>query len=267
MHISNSIINEALKKKNAIKVITGLSNFCIKEIVEIIKAANISNATYVDICSNKSIIKEIKKYTNLPVCVSSIDIKELYKASRENIDLIEFGNFDSLYSKGIVLSQYDILNLVQEITSFWPVNNLCVTIPSTLSLSEQIKLSINMQKKGIKVLQTEAKNIESNPYSSSIANKIFPAVTSLSSTYAISRFIDIPIITSSRINSLSSKLAILYGASGVGICRAIKNCQSIYKKSYYIKQIIDTFDSTLAYLPKKFLVSLQINYKSVYFDC
>lgn len=268
MYFSNLFLNEACKKKNLLKVITGLSNFDINEIIEITKSTDISCGTYLDIAADKEIIKEVRKYTYLPICVSSVESRELYKATLEKVDLLEIGNFDSIYSKGVTLSEYEILNLVREVIDFWPSKNICVTIPYTLSLDNQIELSLKLQNSGVKVLQTEGINNTNNlnfSDNSVISNLIDSAASSLSSTYVISRFVNIPIIAASGISAISAKLAILYGASGVGLCTAIKNSIYLYNKAYYIKQIVDTISHPISYSNNKLLSSIQVDYRSLYF--
>nr|AYR06322.1 hypothetical protein [Renouxia sp.] len=247
MTLFNSQLDKATKERNLVKVITGLDNFNIHTIVQMVKAAETAGATYVDIAANNSIVREIKKHTNLPVCVSSIDPEELYDVSLEGVDIIEIGNFDCLYSKNITFSKSQILDLAKEVINLFPFTDICVTIPHILSLSEQVQLSSELEEVGVKILQTEGyytKIVEpSSQFQREVgqlADLINYASSTLTSTYMISKVVKIPVIAASGINVLSAPLSILYGASGVGIGKAIKNNKTSLGMAKYIREVIDS---------------------------
>ena len=247
MTLFNSQLNKAAKERNLVKVITGLDNFNIHTIIQIVKAAETAGATYIDIAANNSILKEIKKHTNLPVCVSSIDPEELYDISLKDIDVIEIGNFDYLYGKNITLSKSQVLDLAKEVINIFPLTDICVTVPHILPLSEQVQLSCELERIGIKILQTEGYHAKVTGSFShfdkeeeQLANLINYASSALTSTYVISKAVKIPVIAASGINILSAPLSIFYGASGVGIGTAIKNNKTSLQMSKYIREIVDS---------------------------
>lgn len=239
------------------KIITGINNFNLSQVVEIAKAADIAGATYIDVAANRTVIREVKKVTNLPICVSSISLQDLYNASLEGIDIIEIGNYDYLYDNQILFSRKQILSLAKEAIKLFPNIDICVTIPHTLFLNEQIYLSCQLEYLGIKILQTEGMSIESCIKSSGMTEFISKAYPSLSAIYAISQAVKIPVIASSNINLVSASLAILYGASGIGISTSVRKCINIHAKSVYIQEIMNSIKEKNTVSPSYYLSSIQ----------
>jgi len=244
MCLFNQRLNASFENKQVIKVISGINNFNINEILKIVYAAEISGATYIDIAANPFLVSFIKTITNLPICVSSIYPNDLFDCVLQGADLVEIGNFDVFYSKGINLSKNQILKLAEETRSLIPNIDICVTIPHILTLDHQIQLAIDLEKLGINIIQTEGitANTVNNFISSESIDNIYSftsnASSALSSVYTISNAVNIPIIASSSINAISAPIAFSYGASAVGIRSAISNLNTVYKMSCYIEEII-----------------------------
>nr|YP_009244303.1 hypothetical protein Gvag_090 [Gelidium vagum]AMK96545.1 hypothetical protein Gvag_090 [Gelidium vagum] len=240
MSLAIARLKQDLKNKQVIKIIAGLSNFDVTNVIKTVKAAEISGSTYVDVASNPKLIKILKSLTNLPICVSSIDAQELYNCLLAGADILEIGNFDVFYRKYIYFSVYQIINLVKQVKSFSKSKPLCVTIPHILSLNDQIYLVQQLQKLDIDMIQTEG-YINRSQIISSMSSPILQAInlssSTLSSSYILSKYTKMPIIASSQINSVSAPIAISYGASGIGICSALKDLKSIYQKVDYINQM------------------------------
>nr|QCI06344.1 hypothetical protein [Dictyurus purpurascens] len=247
----NTQLLKAFKSKKVIKIITSLNNLDINSTIRIIKSAELSGATYIDIAANTKIVSLVKSITHLPICVSSISPVELYNCVAMGADLVEIGNFDVFYKKNINFSLFQILQLAQETKLLIPNKDICVTIPNNLNLYQQINLAKELEKIGISIIQTEGCNISNkkntviqlNNFLSgllikdSLFESLNNAIYSLSSTYALSSSINIPIISASGMDSLSSPLAILFGASGVGIGSNIRKQNKIYDMSSYINEV------------------------------
>nr|YP_009398632.1 hypothetical protein [Kuetzingia canaliculata]ARW67818.1 hypothetical protein [Kuetzingia canaliculata] len=248
MNLFNAELCQHFKSKQVIKVITGLDNSDIDKILKIVKAAELSKVNYIDTIANPSIVSILKSISSLPICVSSINPIDLYNCVIAGADLVELGNFDSLYKRNIYLNSSDIFNLAKETLEL--VNNIdiCVTIPYYLNWQEQIILAQKLENIGISILQTEGSPI-SKPYRN--YNIITPkpnnydnvfcsfnsSCLSLSSTYILSNHVKIPVITSSKINCLSSSMAMLYGASGIGIGSAISQINDLNNMYSYIEEL------------------------------
>nr|ARO91072.1 conserved hypothetical plastid protein [Flintiella sanguinaria] len=233
---TNSVVMNSLNELNSLKIISGLNNFNLNSILAVTEAANIGGATYLDICADVKIIKAVKRNTFLPVCVSLTDPFLVEQSIDAGADLIELGNFDSLYSNGLKFSSNDIFNMTLQIKNQYPAIILCVTVPHNLSINDQIILSKKLEEIGVDIIQTEAPSLDKSNYQK-VLNNISRASYTLSSTYAISKFVNIPIITSSNLSDLTTPLAISYGASGLGISKAIISLKDINLMSKKIESI------------------------------
>nr|YP_009398409.1 hypothetical protein [Lophocladia kuetzingii]ARW67595.1 hypothetical protein [Lophocladia kuetzingii] len=243
MHLFNHKLCGAFYSRQVIKVIAGLSNSNINKVLRIAKAAELSQATYIDIIANPYLVKLLKSTSNLLVCASSLNAIDLYNCMVAGADLIEIGNFDNLYNRNIYLSKSEIIDLAQQTKHLCGNIDISVTIPYYLPLHEQVELSKKLESLGINILQTEALFIKNKHISHKlkVTDTIFSSVNSSSlsllSTRLIANAVQIPIITSSGINSLSSSLPIFYGAHGIGIGSAISQKNSVYDMSNYIDNI------------------------------
>lgn len=240
MNLFSSELHDSFQAKKAIKVITGIHRTNISQIISIIKAAELSGGTYIDLVANPKIVTITKSVSSLPICVSSIDPIELYNCAVAGADLIEIGNFDFCYKKGIYLTARQILQLTQELKCLINKIDLCVTIPYYLSIGEQVKLAQDLEFLGVNIIQTESIFIKNklqllNCNRSNTFFSAYPSYLSLLSTYFISTYVDIPIITSSSINTLTSSIALLFGASGIGVGSIIRNQNDLLQMSKYLK--------------------------------
>lgn len=209
-------IQVALQKSQVLKLIVGLDNFNLTEVIKKVQAAELGEATYIDIAANIDILRKIQKVSSLPICVSSIDIDKLYECYKEGADILEISNFDIFYKKRIFFSEHQILQLAKELRIKTPGSIICVTIPHNLEFNVQIKLAQKLEKLGINLIQTEGIRIKFSILNY-LDQSIYNASSALSCTYVFSKYINIPIISSSGINSLNTPMAMSYGAFGVGI--------------------------------------------------
>nr|QCI06867.1 hypothetical protein [Halydictyon mirabile] len=257
------------KQKKVLKIISGLNTLDINKIVRLVKAAELSGATYIDIAANTQIVKHLKQFTDLPICVSSIDPIELYNCISVGADLVEIGNFDIFYKTYPTFSISTILSLVKETCCLVRNKDICVTIPHNLSLHDQIYLAQKLEEVGINILQTEDfynKDLSHNLKDDYMLYSSYLASLTLSSTYALTKYVSIPIITSSKMNSLSSSIAINCGASGIGISSNVYKHSTVYDMSLYIDEIIHSIDKQVnSYKVQK--LSLLINqYNNILVD-
>ena len=185
-------------------------------------------------------MREVRKQTSLPICVSSISINDLYQCVVEGVDLIEIGNYDFFYQKRCFLSKQHILHLAKKIRDLFPSIDLCVTIPYILSLEEQIDLACQLEYIGVQILQTESLKIKVSNSTLSLTELINLSMPVLSTTYALSKVVDIPIIASSGMNIVTASLAMRYGASAIGMGSSISNCNNEFSKYRYIKEVINS---------------------------
>ena len=185
----------------------------------LVKAAELAGATYVDICAQPTLISYLKSKYSIPICVSITNLNLLDDIIDAGADIIELGNFDVLYSQGFYISAQEVYNMSSQIREKYPDVALCVTIPHTLSLEDQIKLAKDLELIGVDLLQTEGK--QAPKYGKTLVYNISRALSTLTTTYVLSKIVSIPIITASNLSELTCAMAIYYGASGVGVGRSI----------------------------------------------
>jgi len=259
MNLLNTQLIIPFKTKKVIKVISGLSNLDINNIIRIAKSAEIAKVSYIDIVANTKIVSFLKNLTSIPICVSSINPIELYSCVLAGADLVEIGNFDFFYKKKIQLSMNQILQLARETRSLIIDKDICVTIPYIFNLYQQQYLAKELEILGINIIQTEApqyynynfyKNKKFDNYNDPLLKSIKKAAASLCSTYLLSRNVNIPIITASNLDSLSSLIAINCGAAGVGIGSNIQKQNTIYDMSNYLDEIYYSFNNSKDFMNK-----------------
>jgi Protein of unknown function (DUF561) len=254
-------IHSAAKKQQIVKIIAGLSNFNLQQVLIRVKAAEIGGATYVDIAANMHILLEVKKISSLPICVSSIDPYELANCFNAGADMLEIGNFDVFYEKGINFSAQQILALAQKTINLVPSASICVTMPHTLSLHDQIALSKKLELLGVDMIQTEGVGSKFK-LCNNLLGSINKASASLSSTYALIQDLSIPIISASGITPLSAPVAVSYGASGVGIGSFLSFHDSILDASISIDSIVRSISyplDTRLTMTDLLLLSINVN--------
>nr|YP_010338236.1 hypothetical protein MW410_pgp194 [Bangia atropurpurea]UNJ18186.1 hypothetical protein [Bangia atropurpurea] len=235
MTISSKISSD-FNNKIALKVITGLNNFNIKQIKQMALASEIAKATYLDIAADINIVKELESISTIPICVSAVASKKLQKCQQAGVNIFEVGNYDCFYEEGRLFSSREILEISKKAKHLLQNTTLCVTVPHILEIEEQIKLAHDLQKIGIDIIQTEGKS--SHFFKTGhLSGMIQKSASTFSSTYAISRKVNLPTISASGISSLTSPIAFLYGASGIGVGTNIKRLKKISSMIIYIYEI------------------------------
>ncbi|VEP17571.1 conserved hypothetical protein [Hyella patelloides LEGE 07179] len=210
----------ALAKKNALKVISGLNNFNSDRVCQIVKAAEAGGATFVDIAVEPSLVKDVRRITNLPICVSAVEPELFVTAVEAGADLIEIGNFDSFYAQGIRFEAEEVLALTKQTRSLLPEITLSVTVPHILALDEQVQLAEALVDAGADIIQTEG-GTSVKPVNPGVQGLIEKATATLAAAHSISHAVNIPVLCASGLSSVTVPMAIAAGASGVGVGSAI----------------------------------------------
>nr|QCI06146.1 hypothetical protein [Dicranema revolutum] len=254
MNMFYTNMSQKFLKRQAIKVITGLSNFNINNVMHKVKAAEMAGATYIDIAAHPDLVSIVKYNTYLNVCVSSINPMDLYRCVLVGADMVEIGNFDLFYNKDIAFSSSQILRVAQETKYLLNSTNICVTIPHHLYIEDQIKLVANLEKIGIDCIQTEGFNTKNQIFDrnkSFVFKSIYKSSSALSSSYVLSKVLNISIIAASGINILSAPIAISCGASAVAIGSTLDGLSSTYIVINYIKDLAEVINDQHYYISSK----------------
>lgn len=241
MGISDISLKEKFFMRQVVKVVAGLSNFNINNVINRVKAAEIAGAIYVDIAANSSFVSLVTSLTSIPVCVSSINPRDLYKCVLAGANIVKIRNFDIFYLKKKYFFSKQVIKIAQETKDLLNHTSIYVTILHNLLLEQQIKLVVDLKAIGIECVRTKGfstKNYIVNEKNSFVSDIIYTSSSTLSLIYAISNFIGIPIIMASGINTISTPIDISYRASDLGIGFILNSLKNVYKMNNWIKDVI-----------------------------
>ena len=160
-------IKEELRRKSLLKVISGLNNFDLHSVKTIVDAAALGGADLVDIACNPELVELALKNSSLPVCVSSVVPHSFLDSVKAGASLIEIGNYDTFYEKGINFSDEKVFNITKETRDLLPNVPLSVTVPHTMPNYKQVDLAIKLVEESVDIIQTEG-GTSVRPYSSGI---------------------------------------------------------------------------------------------------
>ena len=127
-------IEEELRSNSLLKVISGLNNFDAQSVKTIVEAAALGGADLVDIACKPELVDLVLKNSTLPVCVSSVVPQSFQDSVKAGASLIEIGNYDTFYEKGIHFSDKKVLNITKETRDLFPVSYTHLTLPTTGSV-------------------------------------------------------------------------------------------------------------------------------------
>jgi len=142
--------------------------------------------------------------------------------------MVEIGNFDGFYENGRKFTADDVIKMTKETRNIFPAIPLSVTIPHTLSLSEQISLAKSLVDCGADIIQTEGK-VSSSPVGKGTQEMIEIAAPTLASAFAISRAVSVPVMCASGLTDVTAPLALAAGAKGVGVGSMVSKLSSKQK--------------------------------------
>ena len=202
---------------NALKIISGLNNFDVSNVKNVVWAASQGGASHVDIACDAKLVREARAVCNLPICVSSVKPADFVAAVEAGADMVEIGNYDSFYDQGRTFTAADVVAMTIETRKVLGATiPLSVTIPHTLPLSEQVALAMRLEEVGADIIQTEGKTGVS-PASMGVQEMIEKAAPTLASAFALSRAVKIPVMCASGLTDVTCPLALAAGARGVGV--------------------------------------------------
>ena len=242
----NKIMNfkEALSDKRAVKIISGMMNFDMDKVRNVVSAAVQGGAHAVDICFNKEIFdmtKEMTMSSNVAVFVSSVNPEELAMAAEWGADAIELGNFDALYREGRRFSAHDVLNLVVETQRLLNGKDVffSVTVPGHISVAEQIELAHKLENMNIDLIQTEGSAMIDTQKTGALG-LLETAQMSIANTMELSSNIELPVMTASGISVKTAPLAFASGASAIGVGSAVNRCENIISMIATVKSLVES---------------------------
>ena len=242
-------IQEELSHKSLLKVISGLNNFDPESVKKISEAAFLGGADLIDVACKPELVESAIAISSLPICVSSVDPKSFTNSVKAGASLIEIGNYDSFYQKGITFSKEKVLNLTKETKDILPNVPLSVTVPHTLPLDRQVDLAVKLVFEGADIIQTEGGK-SSNPYNSGIQGLFEKSVPTLAATFAINKefenqSIHIPIMSASGLSEVTCPLALSCGASAVGVGSVVNKLDDLVSMIAVVRGLKESLKNSI----------------------
>jgi len=218
-------MNEALTRRHFVKVIAGLENRNVAHVKQIVAAAQSAEAHAVDIAADPDMVRAVKAITHLAVFVSATEPAALVAAAQAGADVLELGNFDALYARGVEPTADEILSWTREVKA--AVGDrlpLCVTISGRLPLATQLDLATSLQAAGADLIQAEGVLMNAGEGTHGAIASITAA---LANAAEIRKVVELPIFVAGGITPANAAFAIAAGANGVGIGRAVSSESSV----------------------------------------
>ena len=242
-------VQKELSKKSLLKVISGLDNFDLESVKLIANAALVGGADIIDLACGPVLVEEVKNISSLPICVSAVEPKLFIDSVKAGADLLEIGNFDSFYEKGITFSAERIISLTKETKDLLPYSPLSVTVPHTIPLDQQVELAIKLVNEGADFIQTEGGK-SSMPFSPGVQGHFEKAAPTLAATFSIMQEfaknnINTPIICASGLSEITCPLAIASGASAVGVGSVVNKLNNLIAMIAAVRALKESLDKSL----------------------
>jgi hypothetical protein len=232
------ILERAFEQGQALKIISGLTNFNRDQVAAIVKAADQGGATFLDMAADADLVTMAKSLTQLPICVSAVEPEAFLAPVAAGADLIEIGNFDAFYALGRRFEAADVLALTRRTRELLPNITLSVTVPHILALDEQVQLAEALVAAGADIIQTEG-GTSSQPVHPGTLGLIEKAAPTLAATREISRAVAVPVLCASGISDVTAPMAIAAGAAGIGVGSAINKLNSELAMIAAVRQLVD----------------------------
>jgi phosphate uptake regulator len=228
MKQSMQALKVALQARRAVKVIAGIANFDLQNVLQVARAAEIAGAHAVDVAARPEIVIAVREVTSAAIFASSVEPKALAAAVAAGADVAELGNFDALYDQGLFLSAEAVLKLAEETVALVQGQALVsITIPGHLTLESQIHMASQLEAMGVDMIQTEgaARVLASQPTVKSLSPAEKEELT-LRNTRALVKATTLPVMTASGITADNAALAFEAGAAAVGVGAYINKANS-----------------------------------------
>lgn len=216
----HSTLQHDLSQGQALKIISGLTNFDADRVAAVVRAAHQGGATCLDIAADAGLVRLAKGLTDLPIGVSAVEAEAFLAPVAAGADFIEIGNFDAFYAQGRRFEAPEVLALTRQTRALLPEITLSVTVPHILALDEQVTLAEALVEAGADLIQTEG-GTSSQPTHAGVLGLMEKAAPTLAAAHAISQAVSVPVLCASGLSSVTAPLAIAAGASGIGVGSAV----------------------------------------------
>lgn len=234
----HSKLENAFACRQAVKIISGLTNFDADRVAAVVRAADRGGATFVDIAADPMLVRLARQLTALPICVSAVEPTMLVAAVDAGADLVEIGNFDAFYAQGRRFEAAEVLSLTHATRKLLPQVTLSVTVPHILELDQQVKLAEALVNAGADIIQTEG-GTSSAPSHAGTLGLIEKAAPTLAAAYEISRAVSVPVLCASGLSNVTAPMAIAAGAAGIGVGSAVNQLNSEIAMLAVVRSLVE----------------------------
>lgn len=238
----HSQLERPLAAGQALKIISGLTNFDRDRVAAVVQAADQGGATFVDIAADAGLVSMTRYLTTLPICVSAVEPEAFLAPVAAGADLIEIGNFDAFYAEGRRFEAPEVLTLTHRTRELLPHICLSVTVPHILALDEQVALAERLVEAGADILQTEG-GTSSQPSHSGTLGLIEKAAPTLAAAQAISRAVSVPVLCASGLSDVTAPMAIAAGAAGIGVGSAVNKLDNPLAMVAVVRALVESMGS------------------------
>ncbi|MEB3287722.1 MAG: DUF561 domain-containing protein [Vampirovibrionales bacterium] len=246
MRLKQQRFQNALKQKQGFKVISGIANHDMENVLTLVNAVNNScsdlagsGALALDVAATTDIVKAVRANFDGFLFASGTELESLTQAVEAGADAVELGNFDALYAKGYYISAEEVLTLSQQIVSALGQKAfISITIPGHLTLDAQVKLAKNLEALGVDLMQSEgaARMLSETPQAKTPDAKQ-KAQIALANTQALANAVTIPVMAASGFDATNVATARAMGASAVGIGSAVNKLTNLSAMETALQEI------------------------------
>ncbi|MEL6382537.1 MAG: DUF561 domain-containing protein [Cyanobacteria bacterium J06626_18] len=235
-------LQTAFAQGQALKIISGLTNFDRDRVAAVVRAADQGGATFLDIAADADLVRLAKSLTDLPICVSAVEAEAFLAPVAAGADLIEIGNFDAFYAQGIRFEAAEVLALTQQTRELLPHTLLSVTVPHILAMDEQVQLAEDLVAAGADIIQTEG-GTSSQPTHGGTLGLIEKAAPTLAAAREISRVVSVPVLCASGLSDVTAPMAIAAGAAGIGVGSAVNKLESELAMVAVVRSLVEALQT------------------------
>ena len=254
LHHLSFELQQSLKQRCLLKIISGLNNFDSQSVEMVARAAGNGGADLLDVACDPDLVHLAVNASDLPVCVSAVDPELFPKAVEAGASIIEIGNFDSFYPKGRFFSAEEVLALTIKTRELLPDVPLSVTVPHFLALDQQAQLALDLVDAGADLIQSEG-GTSAKPLSPGTLGMIEKAAPTLAAICSISENLfkegkEVPLLCASGLSGVTIPMALAIGASGVGVGSAVNQLDNELAMMASVRRLRESIPMAKKFLKK-----------------
>jgi hypothetical protein len=237
-----------VQQRQAVKVIAGIDNTHIENVLAVVHAAEAGGAAAVDVAAEAAVLEAVlKARTSVAIFASGVEPAKLAMAIEMGADIAELGNFDALYQQGQFFSAQQVLALAQETRALLPQSALLsVTIPGHLAQDAQANLALSLEALKVNFIQTEgATRLLAKTQTVQSLEASEKEQLTLGNTKNLANVTTLPLMTASGLTPQGIQKAFACGASVVGVGTYIRSAKTTEEMITRVARIVEEASSAM----------------------